>query len=95
MPQGDVFVQGIPLALMKNWFKRNSAYVRQLTCPYYEELTVRENILLSANMQMPPDTKVVQVLERVEQVINEVGVPHSVTVYCKHVRIVIMGYCYT
>lgn len=57
---------------MKDWFKRNSAYVRQLASTYYEELTVRENMLLSANMQMPPNTKLVQVLERVEQVINEV-----------------------
>ena len=61
---------------MKDWFKCNSAYVRQLACTYYEELTVRENMLLSANMQMPPGTKVVQVLERVEQVINEVGISH-------------------
>lgn len=60
--------------MMKKWFKCNSAYVRQLACTYYEELTVRENMLLSANMQMPPDTKLVQVLEKVEQVIKEVDI---------------------
>lgn len=74
---------------MKDWFKRNSAYVRQLASTYYEELTVRENMLLSANMQMPPNTKLVQVLERVEQVINEVrGHLLPVQQYCHqcHVR---------
>ena len=67
-----MFIQGIPLISMKKWFQDNSGYVRQLAVPYYEELTVRENLVLSANMQMPPNTSTEQLLERVEQVINEV-----------------------
>jgi hypothetical protein len=70
--EGNVFIQGIPLISMKKWFQDNSGYVRQLAVPYYEELTVRENLVLSANMQMPPNTSTEQLLERVEQVINEV-----------------------
>ena len=67
-----MFVLGIPLNAMKKWFQSNSGYVRQLVIPYYEELTVRENLVLSANMQLPPGTTFEQLLERVEQVIEEV-----------------------
>ena len=67
-----MFVLGIPLNAMKKWFQNNSGYVRQLVIPYYEELTVRENLVLSANMQLPPGTTFEQLLERVEQVIEEV-----------------------
>ena len=58
---------------MKEWFRNNSAYVRQLTIPYYTELTVRQNLLLAANMQVPPRTPTELLFERVEQVISEVS----------------------
>ena len=50
----------------------NTGYVRQLAKSYYNELTVRENLLLSMNMQAQ-GMKLSQKLERVEQVIREMG----------------------
>ena len=51
----------------------NTGYVRQLATSYYCELTVRENLLFSMNMQASPGMRLSQKLERVEQVIRETG----------------------
>ena len=53
---------------------RNTGYVRQLATYYYNELTVRENLLFSMNMQAMRGMSLRQKLERVEQVIREVSV---------------------
>ena len=57
---------------MKQWFIENTGYVLQLATPFYEELTVRENLLFAVNMQLPKTASWNQKLERVEQVIREV-----------------------
>lgn len=57
---------------MKRWFTENTGYVLQLATPFYEELTIRENLLLAVNMQLPKTANWNQKLERVEQVIREV-----------------------
>ena len=59
---------------MRQWFVSNTGYVRQLASYYYNELTVRENLLFSMNMQAMRGMKLRQKLERVEQVIREVCV---------------------
>ncbi len=51
----------------------NTGYVRQLATSFYNELTVRENLLFSMNMQAPSEMTLAQKLERVEQVIRETG----------------------
>ena len=51
----------------------NTGYVRQLATYYYNELTVRENLLFSMNMQAMRGMSLHQKLERVEQVIREVS----------------------
>lgn len=58
---------------MKRWFIENTGYVLQLATPFYEELTVRENLLFAVNMQLPKTANWNQKLERVEQVIREVS----------------------
>lgn len=58
---------------MKRWFIENTGYVLQLATPFYEELTVRENLLFAVNMQLPKTASWNQKLERVEQVIREVS----------------------
>ena len=58
---------------MKRWFVENTGYVLQLATPFYEELTVRENLLFAVNMQLPMSANWNQKLERVEQVIREVS----------------------
>lgn len=72
-PQGDIYVNGIPLSKMRDWFIMNTGYVRQLATSFYNELTVRENLLFSMNMQAPSGMTLAQKLERVEQVIRETG----------------------
>ena len=57
---------------MRQWFVSNTGYVRQLATYYYNELTVRENLLFSMNMQAMKGMSLKQKLERVEQVIREV-----------------------
>lgn len=72
--QGQILINGAPLSKMRHWFVRNTGYVRQLATYYYNELTVRENLLFSMNMQAMRGMSVKQKLGRVEQVIREVGI---------------------
>jgi len=55
-----------------DWYITNTGYVLQLTAPYYEELTVRENILLAALMRLPWNISNWERFKRIEQVIREV-----------------------
>ena len=71
--QGDIYVNGSPLTKMRDWFIMNTGYVRQLATSFYNELTIRENLLFSMNMQAPAGMTLTQKLERVEQVIRETG----------------------
>lgn len=50
----------------------NSGYVLQLATPYYEELTVRENLTLAAQMRLSSNFTMDEKFERVEQVMHEV-----------------------
>lgn len=58
---------------IREWFIVNTGYVRQLAKSYYNELTVRENLIFSMSMQAQKGMKLSQKLERVEQVIRETG----------------------
>ena len=49
-------------------------YVLQLATPYYEELTVRENLTLAAEMKLPSSMEQEERFERVEQVMQVVCV---------------------
>ena len=51
----------------------NSGYVLQLAMPYYEELTVRENLTLAAQMRLSSSFTLFQKFERIEQVMYEVS----------------------
>ena len=50
----------------------NTGYVLQLAAPYYEELTVRENLTLAAQMKLPKTFTMREKFERVEQVMEVV-----------------------
>ena len=67
-----MFINGVPLKSVKDWFVLNAGYVRQLAVSFYSELTVRQNLLLSMTMQSQKGQSTYQILERVEQVIQEV-----------------------
>ena len=54
----------------RNWYVSNTGYVIQLARPYYEELTVRENLTLAAWIRLTIATR--EKLQRVEQVMDVV-----------------------
>ena len=53
-------------------YTANTGYVLQLATPYYEELTVRENLTLAAEMKLPSSTEQEERFKRVEQVMQVV-----------------------
>lgn len=57
---------------IREWYISNTGYTLQLAAPYYEELTVRENLTLAAQMRLAKTLSNMEKFERVEQVINEV-----------------------
>ena len=63
---------------IKDWYIANSGYVLQLAMPYYEELTVRENLTLAAQMRLSFSMR--EKFERIEQVMNEVTTLHVLVV---------------
>ena len=65
-------MNGIPVDEVRDWYIANTGYVLQLATPYYEELTVRENLTLAAHMRLPKTLAFEEKFERVEQVVKEV-----------------------
>ena len=69
-----MYINGVGLGLVQDWYARKIGYVLQLAVPYYEELTVRQNLFFAAHMRLPKETSTSEKYERVEQIIAEVGV---------------------
>ena len=67
--QGSIFINGHRLDDITDWYIANTGYVLQLAMPYYEELTVRENLTLDAQMRLSFSIR--EIFERIEQVMNE------------------------
>ena len=65
---------------MRDWFVVNTGYVRQLATSFYNELTVRENLLFSMYMQARKGESLGDKLKRVEQVIREMGLQEQADV---------------
>ncbi len=72
-PQGEIYVNGIPMDEIRDWYVANTGYVLQLATPYYEELTVRENLTLAAQMKLPKTFTLKEKFERIEQVVEVVS----------------------
>ena len=51
-----------------DWYIANTGYVLQLATPYYEELTVRENLTLAAQIKLSNSFSLREKFQRVEQV---------------------------
>jgi ABC-type multidrug transport system ATPase subunit len=60
------------MEIVRDWYTANTGYVLQLATPYYEELTVRENLTLAAEMKLPSSMKREERFKRVEQVMQVV-----------------------
>ena len=72
--QGRVYINGVGLGRVQDWYACKIGYVLQLAVPYYEELTVRQNLFFAAHMRLPKGTSISEKYERVEQIIAEVSV---------------------
>ncbi|KAL9959093.1 hypothetical protein ACROYT_G036176 [Oculina patagonica] len=71
--KGQVYINGVGLGRVQDWYSRKIGYVLQLAVPYYEELTVRQNLFFAAHMRLPKETSAAEKYERVEQIIAETG----------------------
>ena len=71
--QGQVYINGVGLGQVQDWYARKIGYVLQLAVPYYEELTVRQNLFFAAHMRLPKETSAAEKYERVEQIIAQVN----------------------
>ena len=65
---------------VRDWYVHNTGYMLQLATPYYEQLTVRENLTLAAAMKLPDKFTLREKFERVEQVMEVVNT-FSLTIY--------------
>ena len=72
--QGSILVNGSSIESQDvlTSYISNAGYVRQLATPYYEELTVRENLVLAANLRLVDRMSQAHKIQRVEQIIDEV-----------------------
>ena len=53
---------------VRDWYVANTGYVLQLATPYFEELSVRENLTLAAQIKLSKNYTQYEKFERVEQV---------------------------
>ena len=67
-----MFVNGVSLDRVQDWYAHKVGYVLQLAVPYYEELTVRQNLFFAAHMRLPKKMSFRRKFERVEQILAEV-----------------------
>ena len=70
--QEGIFINGIPIDEICEGYTANTGYVLQLATPYYEELTVGENLFLAAQMKLPSSMEWKKKFERVKQVMEVV-----------------------
>ena len=75
--QGTVYINGIPIDEVREWYIANTGYALQLATPYCEELTVRENLILAAQMKLPSSMTLREKFKRVEQLIQVVCIDLS------------------
>ena len=72
--QGTVYINGTPIDDIHEWYTANTGYVLQLATPYNEELTVRENLTLAAQMKLSSSMTLREKFGRVEQVMQVVRI---------------------
>lgn len=66
-------MNGFPLDEAREWYIGNTGYVLQLAAPYYAELTVRDNLTLSAHIMLGRNVTMKDKFKRVELVMNVVS----------------------
>jgi ABC-type multidrug transport system ATPase subunit len=73
--KGEILINGIPKHARTN-FADYTGYVPQLATPYYEDLTVCENLLYLSILQLSENTSWHNRIKRVLQVMGETGLLH-------------------
>ena len=71
--QGEIYVNGIPMDDVRDWYTAITGYVLELATPYFKELKVRENVTLAAQLKLPKRISLREKFERTEQVLKVVG----------------------
>jgi ABC-type multidrug transport system ATPase subunit len=71
--EGEIFVNGIPFVYLREWYKKHTGYVLQSAVPFYEEMTVRENLVLAAFLRLPRSLSADERFNRIENIIDQVG----------------------
>ena len=66
-------MNGFKLNEAREWYVENTGYVLQLATPYYSELTVRDNLTLSAQIMLGSNVTTKEKFNRVELVMNVVS----------------------
>lgn len=71
--EGQVFINGVPMNDIRSWYAARTGYVLQLASPYYEKLTVRENLILASQIKLSASFNSQQKFERVDEVMGVTG----------------------
>lgn len=83
--QGHIYVNGVRMDEVRDWYISNTGYVLQLATPYYEELTVRENLTLAAQIKLSNNFSLREKFQRVEQVMFVVRLWGHILLFYIHV----------
>ena len=67
-----MYINGVGLDRVQDWYAHKIGYVLQLAVPYYEELTVRQTLFFAAHMRLTKKMSLSSKFKRVEQIIAEV-----------------------
>ena len=67
-----MYINGVGLDRVQDWYAHKIGYVLQLAVPYYEELTVRQNLFFAAHMRLTKKMSLSSKFKRVEQILAEV-----------------------
>ena len=83
IPQGGIYINGKPMKNFKDWYVANLGYILQSSEPYFDMLTVRENVTLAAQLKLSKKFNEREKFKKIEQVLKVVkGYTHTYS--CTH-----------
>ena len=77
--QGQLLLNGRPLPSNDEHYQRQCGMLQQLSLPFFDELTVEENLFYCAMMRMDKDKTVEEKLKRVQQILVDVSLVNFVS----------------
>ena len=82
--QGEILWNGRVLRGSDNQYRESCGLLQQLSTPYYDNLTVHENLFFCALMRMGRSTTLEDKLERVQAVLSDVSLNTLKMIETKH-----------